>query len=167
MRIHHALLKSSVLMALLFLGATGSCFARCNILAEVATGTPDGKVHLATNGVAAFALSTTNEGAACTISVFPVETVNGAVSSQSNIIATLCQTNPRNAVCINPVSPSSEVDLNFAAGEQPTFSVFLRATGTVASQAAVCVSFFEEPTGNQVQPSVGEDGHICVPVVAD
>ncbi len=158
MRIHHRLFKPLALVALLFLGATGSCFAQCNIIAEAATGTHDGKVHIAPNGAAAFALSTTNVGKPCTVTVEPLALVNGSPSIPSHLSITLCQTNPQNALCFNPPSPASTVSLPFLSGEDPTFSVFLQAAGTVAPGAEVCVLFIDSGGHN--------DGQVCVPVVS-
>jgi hypothetical protein len=158
MRIHHHLLKPLILLALLFLGASGSCFAECHIIAEAATETGDGIVHIPPNGVAAFAISTTNIGGSCDITVTPVP------STPSNLSATICETNPQNAVCTTPTSPISSLEFFFPAGGQPTFSIFLRATGAIPSGARVCVNFTEF-IDNNPEGLIKHDGQVCVPVV--
>jgi hypothetical protein len=167
MKFHHHLVKSSLVVALLVLGATGSCFAKCNIVAVAATETHDGIVHILPNGVATFGLGTTNVGTACELSVTPVPGVNGSTSTPSNLTAAICETNPQ-TLCTIPTAPTDSLALSIGAGAQPTFFLFLQATETVPPGAEVCVIFFSEPTGEtgglNSLPSQ-RFNKVCVPVV--
>lgn len=158
MRIHHHLFKPLALVALLILGVTGTCFAqsRCNIIAVAATESGDGVVHIPPNPNA-FAMSTTNVGSTCNITVSTITLVNGIPSGSGNLDVTLCQTNPQNATCFNPGSPAPTVKVfPFDAHEQPTFSAFVLATGTIHPNTEVCVLFVD--SGGNI------DGQVCVPV---
>jgi hypothetical protein len=159
MEIRHHLFGSFVIVALLFFGATGSCFAQCSIIADAATESHDGIVHIPPNGTAAFSLSTTNTGQSCNITVtsFSIEIISGSIITLNDINSTLCQTNPQNASCFNPALPAATVNLPFSAGEQPTFSVFLQASGEVPPQSKVCVRFTDQ---------TGEGSLLCVPLTS-
>jgi hypothetical protein len=154
-----SLFKSFLLVALLGVGATGSCFAQCSLNVLAATESGDGVVHIFPDGINAFALFTTNTGgAACTVSSSPIPLVVGSVSTPSNLSATICQTNEQNAQCVNPVTPTSTVSVPYFVAQNATYSIFLAVNGTVADNAEVCVFFVDQHNGAPA-------GQTCVPVV--
>jgi hypothetical protein len=117
-----------------------------DIIALAATPTNDGIVSIPVGGAAAFAVASTNLGAADTISV----TVDTG-SAQLPLTATLCQTNPQNGQCLAP--PAATVSLSYGAGANPTFSIFLEATGPIAFAPGTSRAFvrFTAPSDTDIE----------------
>ncbi len=93
-----------------------------DIIALSATATHDGTLHLA-GGTGAFAIATDNAGAAGALGV---TADTGAV--ELPLALALCQTDA-SGQCLAP--PASSLDVTFAAGATPTFSVFATASDTI------------------------------------
>jgi hypothetical protein len=53
----------------------------------------------------------------------------------------LCQTNPANGRCINPVVPAASATVQINANQTPTFAVFVRGTGNVSFDPGVNRAF--------------------------
>ena len=100
-----------------------------DIIALAATPTNNGIVEVPAGGAAAFAVASTNVGAAAPITV-------SADTGTANLplALTLCQSNPGTGQCL--ATPSASVPVNDAAGARPTFSVFLQASGPIALDPA-------------------------------
>lgn len=82
------------------------------------------------NGSGAFSVASVNVGSTASI------TVSGDTGSASLPVAiTLCQTNAQ-AQCINPATPAATATLAINANATPTFSVFVKGSGTVANDPA-------------------------------
>ena len=117
-----------------------------DIIALAATLTPELIVNLPGNtGVNAFAVATSNGGAAGNILV----TAN---KGSLPITVTLCQTNALGA-CINPTVPAPSVAVNIAPGATPTFSFFVQGQGRVPFDPAnnrISAVFTNKATGNIV-----------------
>ena len=105
-----------------------------DIVALAATLTNDGIVNIpGVTGTGVFAVATVNVGAGATITA---SADTGGASLPISLA--LCQTNPATAQCISALAAT--VNTTIAAGETPTFSIFV--TGTAA------VSF--DPANNRV-----------------
>jgi YVTN family beta-propeller protein len=128
-----------------------------DIIALSATASGDGilNVPFKANQVGAFAVASDNNGAAATITA-SVDT--GAASLP--LSATICQTNPANSQCL--AAPGASVDVNFAAGATPTFSVFVTASESVPLLPAANRIFVRFKDTNGVQ-----HGSTSVAVVTD
>jgi DNA-binding beta-propeller fold protein YncE len=100
-----------------------------DIIALAATPTNDGIVDIPAGAAGAFAVATTNVGAASLI-IASVDT--GAATLP--LKASICQSDPVTGQCL--MAPAALVPLNIAAGAAPTFSVFLQATGPIALDPA-------------------------------
>jgi sugar lactone lactonase YvrE len=107
-----------------------------DIVALAATPTNNGVVSIPVGGAAAFAVASTNLGVTDTISV----TVNTG-SAQLPLTATLCQTDPQNGQCLAP--PTATVSLSYGAGQTPTFSMFLQASGPIPFAPSTSRAFVE------------------------
>jgi hypothetical protein len=79
---------------------------------------------LPNGGAGAFAIASVNLGVSEPIIV---SADTGPVSLP--VTTTLCQTDPGNGQCLS--APSPTVSLSFAAGAEPTFSVFLQSSGAI------------------------------------
>jgi YVTN family beta-propeller protein len=97
-----------------------------DIIALEATATPGLlEVPFSTGGAAAFAVATDNVGAAGAL------TVSADTGSATLPVAvSICQTAPATGACL--AAPAASVQVDFAAGATPTFSLFVSATGAVA-----------------------------------
>jgi hypothetical protein len=150
-----------VVVPLLFCGALSrSSFAQsCNIEVEALTESGNGIVEIpGPDGANAFALSTTVGEGGCIgfLSASAMEP-NGV----NNLQLTLCQTNPQNAECIDPSSPTGSLQVAFGQGAQPTFSVFVKASGTIPKGSSVCVDVTVIPNN----PEAFSMRHlICLPI---
>ena len=104
-----------------------------DIVALGATVTNDGIAHLdATSRSGFFTLASVNVGATDTLTV-SVDTGDATLP----IVTTICQTDPATAVCINPNPASTDpVSVTIAAGETPTFAVFVSASEDIALDPA-------------------------------
>jgi sugar lactone lactonase YvrE len=113
-----------------------------DIIALAATSTHDGIVTLPNGGLGAFAVASSNLGATAPI-IVTADTGEAGLP----VSATICQTNPSTAQCLNP--PAASLSLNYAAGTTPTFSVFLQSTGPIAFSPATARIFvrFEDAAG--------------------
>jgi outer membrane protein assembly factor BamB len=111
------------------IGAVGLSFSAASIadvVALVATQSGNGivTVPFSQNAPGAFAAASINVGAA---SMLTVSVDTGTVALPLNVA--ICETNPTNAQCLAPPAPS--IQMNFAPGDTPTFSVFVTAAGAV------------------------------------
>jgi sugar lactone lactonase YvrE len=95
-----------------------------DIIALSATPTNNGVIEVPLNGIAAFAVASTNIGITDTITV-SVDTG----SANLPVVTTICQTGA-GAQCLAPAAPS--VTLSYGANTAPTFSIFLQSTGAIA-----------------------------------
>jgi len=96
-----------------------------DIVALAATITNDGILTIpGVTGTGAFSVATVNLGAGASITA---SADTGGVSVP--VTMQLCQTNPSTAQCVSALGPSVTTQIN--AGQTPTFSVFVTATGTV------------------------------------
>jgi hypothetical protein len=154
-----------VVVALLFCGVLSrSSFAQsCNIEVEALTESGNGIVEIpGPDGANAFALSTTVGVGGCTGFLSASATGPGGVQLLPPLTITLCQTNPQNAECIDPSSPVGSLQVAFGQGAQPTFSVFVKAGGTIPQGSSVCVNFISGPPNN---PEGFSMRHlICLPI---
>jgi len=100
-----------------------------DVIAVAATGAGKGIVDVPTGGASAFAVATTDIGAAGSI-VASVDT--GGFNLPATL--TICETNPATSQCLAP--PASTVVHNFTTGDQPTFSIFATATQPIALSPA-------------------------------
>jgi len=114
-----------------------------DIIALAATVSNNGIVDVPKDGVAAFAVATTNLGAPATITV----TVDNGTADLP-VSATICQSDPSNGACLG--TPSNSVTLSDASGATPTFSIFLQSNGGIAFDPASSRVFvrFEDADGN-------------------
>jgi DNA-binding beta-propeller fold protein YncE len=94
-----------------------------DVIALVATTSNDGTSHLS-NDAGAFAVATANVGIAA-----PITAVTDFGGASLPLTATICQTNSTTGVCLAP--PAVSVQLAFAAGAMPTFTVFLQASADI------------------------------------
>jgi hypothetical protein len=99
-----------------------------DIVALAATSGNAGIVNLlGAPGNGAFAVATVNVGLAGQIAV-SADTGTAVLP----VIIFLCQTNPNTAQCVNPAAPATgPLVVNIAAGETPTFGIFVAGTNTV------------------------------------
>ena len=113
-----------------------------DIIALAATPTHNGIVEVPAGGAAAFAVASTNVGAAAPITV-TADTGTASLPLQ----LTLCQSSPATGQCL--ATPSASVSLNDAAGAALTFSVFLQASGAIALDPAAARIFvrFKDSSG--------------------
>lgn len=150
-----------VVVALLFCGVLSrSSFAQnqsCNIAVEALTESGNGIVEIpGPDGANAFALSTTVGAGGC--NGFLSASARGVNLPPLNI--TLCQTNPQNAECIDG-GPVSSLPVSFGQGAQPTFSVFVQASGTIPPGSSVCVNITTISTGSE---GITKRTLICLPL---
>ncbi len=112
-----------------------------DVVAVSATTTNNGIVDIPANGLAVFAVATTNVGVSAPITVVPSLLTAGLPVSLG-----VCQTNASGA-CLAQPAPSLSVTI--AAGAQPSFGVFVTATGNVPFLPAVNRAFlqFLDPSG--------------------
>jgi serine protease len=97
-----------------------------DVIALSATTGNDGIVSLpGTTGSGAFAVATSNVGAAGTITV---SADTGGASLPVDLL--VCQTNPGTGACL--ATPQSSVTLSVGAGATPTFAVFATGRGAIA-----------------------------------
>jgi YVTN family beta-propeller protein len=113
-----------------------------DIIALAATPSGDGIARIPVGGIGAFAVASSNVGAASLI-VASVDT--GAASLP--LTATICQSNPANGQCLS--APAASVTLSIAAGAAPTFSVFVQDNAPVALDPATSRIFlrFKDAAG--------------------
>ncbi|MEI9983867.1 MAG: putative Ig domain-containing protein [Aliidongia sp.] len=113
-----------------------------DIIALVATVSNDGIARIPSGGASAFAVASSNVGAASQI-IVSVDTGMATLP----LTATLCQSNPSTGACL--ATPSPTVTLSDAAGSAPTFSVFLQAAGPIPFAPAKSRVFvrFKDPAG--------------------
>ena len=95
-----------------------------DVIALSATPTSNGILQIPVNGAGAFAVATSDVGAAGQLTA-SVDT--GGASLPLSV--ELCQSNPSTGQCQG--SAASSVSVNFASGSAPTFSVFASANGTI------------------------------------
>ena len=112
-----------------------------DIIALAATATHDGIVSAPVGGPAAFALASVNLGTTGTITV-SVDTGDATLP----IEAAICQTDSTTGACLAP--PVAFFSMDFAAGVQPTFSVFFIAEGPITLEPGSSRLFvrFSDPT---------------------
>jgi hypothetical protein len=96
-----------------------------DIIALAATLSDNGIVEVPNNGVAAFAVATSNLGAEATITA----TVDTGTADLP-MSATICQSDPSNGACLG--TPTGAVSLDIASDATPTFSIFVQSTGAIA-----------------------------------
>lgn len=94
-----------------------------DVIAIAVTPTSDGVVRVPTARRAAFSVAAINIGAAGTIRVSAPPTFN-----DDGLETELCETNPATGVCVG--ARHTSVDVEFAANETRTFSVFVRDSDT-------------------------------------
>jgi hypothetical protein len=157
MAIHHRLFKAFVLVTLLVLGATGSCFAECSVQAVAATESGDGIVHIAPNGVAILGVTATLQGGPCGIRVAVNLYINPPPAGPGNLNSSICQVSTQTNTCLNNGVPNGTASVASGVDAQFTLAVFLQATGTVGEGSGACVLFFDQQTGQEV-------GYVCVPI---
>ena len=99
-----------------------------DIVALAATATNDGIVNIpGLNGNASFAVAAVNVGASASITVSA-----DTGSAPLPVILFICQTNPANAQCVNPPTPTTNpITVDIDAFATPTFGIFVAGTGTV------------------------------------
>jgi murein DD-endopeptidase MepM/ murein hydrolase activator NlpD len=98
--------------------------AVADIIALGATVTGDGIAHITSaGGSAAFAVATSNVGAATPLTVTPV------TSTTLPLTLSICQTNPASGACLS--GPTASVSRTFNAGETATWGIFIQAQGTI------------------------------------
>ena len=112
-----------------------------DIIALAATPTNNGIVEVPADGAAAFAVASTNVGAAAPITM-TADTGTASLPLQ----LTLCQSNPATGQCL--ATPAASVSLNDAAGAAPTFSVFVQASGVIALDPATARIFVRFKDGS-------------------
>lgn len=95
------------------------------IITEAATPANNGILAVANGATGAFAVASTNIGAADTIAV-TADTGDAYLPVQ----LTLCQTDPSSGQCL--ATPAAAISLSFAGQATPTFSVFARSFGPIA-----------------------------------
>jgi len=105
-----------------------------DIITAVQTPTGDGVMVLpaptqASYGFGAFAIVSTNHGAAAPITV---SFDNGAATLP--LFGCLCRTNPETGQCL--AAPTQTVTLNYAGGAIETLSLFLQSTGPIIFEPA-------------------------------
>ncbi len=92
-----------------------------------------------TGGAGAFAIATSNVGAADTFRIVPRATAGVPV------VLSICETNPQDGTCLQPAG--AEVQTMIGAGGTPTFTVFVAGTGAeiVLDPATrrIAVDFFD------------------------
>ena len=121
-----------------------------DIIALAVTPMNNGVIELSKGALGAFAVASTNVGVAAPITV---SVDSGAATLP--VTATICQTNPGTGQCLAPPAPT--VSLNFAGGTDPTFSVFLQASGPIAFAPAtsrIFVRFKDSSNGIHGSTSV-------------
>jgi len=98
-----------------------------DIVALAATVTNDGIVNIpGPNGNAAFAVATVNVGASSSITA---TADTGGVNLP--VFLFICQTNPVNAQCVNPMTPATSVTVTINTNDTPTFGIFIAGQGLV------------------------------------
>ncbi len=95
-----------------------------DIVALAATASNNGIAEIPSGGTGAFAVASDNVGAGAQI-IASVDT--GAATL--TLTPTICQSNPGTGACLG--TPAGSVTVNFTAGSTPTFSIFLKAGGTI------------------------------------
>jgi hypothetical protein len=104
---------------------SGSATPVPDLIALAATPSGDGILDLpGAAGANAFSVATDNLGAAGELTI----TADTGVAIAPVVIA-VCPTDPTSGACLAP--PAATVPLNVAANAQPTFSIFVTATGPV------------------------------------
>jgi large repetitive protein len=113
-----------------------------DIIALAATPSGDGIARIPAGGLGAFAIASSNVGAASLI-VASVDT--GAASLP--LTATICQSNPATGQCLS--APAASLTLGIAAGAVPTFSVFVQDAAPIALAPATARIFvrFKDAAG--------------------
>lgn len=102
-----------------------------DIIPITATLSGDGVVRVPNaGGIQALPAAAVNIGAAGDIVVFPDVFLGDLGPS---VVATICETNPTNGQCINPTTPASFVQVNFAAGQTRTFTAFYDQQDTIGT----------------------------------
>jgi len=114
-----------------------------DVVALAATTTNLGVVLAGENAPGAFSVATVNVGATEVITATP-----NASFSNPAIAMSICQTDPLTGACITTPAPS--VTINIAAGETPTFGVFLSPSADVvfAPDENRVQVVFSDATGN-------------------
>jgi YVTN family beta-propeller protein len=109
-----------------------------DVIALEATVTPGVvDVPFSTRGLGAFAVATDNVGAAAALTV---SADTGAATLPVSI--SICQTTPATGACL--AAPAASVQVDFASGATPTFSLFVGAAGPIAfnpAEARIFVRF--------------------------
>jgi len=114
-----------------------------DVIALAATTTNLGVVLAGRDAPGAFSVATVNVGATEVITATP-----NASFSNPTLAMSICQTDPVTGACITP--PAASVTTNIAAGETPTFGVFLSPSADVvfAPDENRVQVVFTDPTGN-------------------
>ncbi len=98
-----------------------------DLISVGATPSGDGTLNIpGANGVAAFAASAVNIGTAGTLT-FSVDDNGKGLP----LAATLCQSDPATAACVNPATPEPNGTLTMNANQVATFTIFVTGTDTV------------------------------------
>jgi hypothetical protein len=117
-----------------------------DIVALAGTLQNDGIVHVVNGSpmTGVFVVATVNLGSADTITA---STNTGTATVP--ITVTICQTNPQTGVCMNPQTPGTTATTTITANAEPTFGIFVTASGTVAFDPANSRIFvvFTDSTG--------------------
>jgi len=113
-----------------------------DIIALSATPTNNGIIEVPVGGAAAFAVASINLGVTTPITV---AADTGAATLPVSL--TICETNSTTGQCF--ATPAASVSLSFAGDMEPTFSIFLDASGTIAFAPATSRVFvrFKDVTG--------------------
>jgi len=127
---------------------SGNAMPAGDVIALSSTLTNNGIVEISGNsGIGSFAVASINLGIDSDLNVQAVLT-----DPATSVELSICQTNPTDGICINPIDASpNPVALTIAAGETPTFSIFVVATGDVPLDAAntrIQVQFTDQSTGD-------------------
>ncbi|MEI9985134.1 MAG: hypothetical protein WDN69_19240 [Aliidongia sp.] len=114
-----------------------------DIIALAATLSNNGIAEVPKNGIAAFAVATSNLGADATI----IAAIDTGMADLP-ISATICQSDPSNGACLG--APSDSVTLDIASGATPTFSIFVQSNGAIPFAPASSRVFvrFKDAEGN-------------------
>jgi hypothetical protein len=101
-----------------------------NIVAEAETTSNNGILTVPAGSSGAFAVATDNAGnTSATVSVV-TDTGNATLP----VTITICQTNSSTGACL--ATPASTLSVSIPTGATPTFSVFVKASGSIASAPA-------------------------------
>jgi hypothetical protein len=113
-----------------------------DIIALSATPSGNGIIDVPVGGYAAFAVASVNLGIAT-----PITVSAGTGAATLPVTLTLCETNSTTGQCF--ATPAATVTLSFADGAEPTFSVFLKASGPIPFAPATSRVFvqFEDAGG--------------------